>query len=108
MEEEVAETKKEETIETTKEDRNKTVTSMNDGSEYQPTWKNRRRVIFSSLVFCAIVWVYILGAPIFGIILLEKIAEVALTMTAFLAGSVIGSYVFGAVYSDVGIAKTRK
>lgn len=92
----------EKVTDTVKEDRKETT------SEDKPNWKNRRRVIFCSLIFCALVWVYVLGAPIFGITLIEKVAEVALTMTAFLAGSVIGGYVFGAAYSDVGMAKARK
>lgn len=70
-----------------------------------PNWKNRRRVIFGSLFFCALVWFYVLVGPIWGITLAEKIAEVALTMTAFLAGSVIGGYVFGATWESVGMSK---
>lgn len=82
-----------------------TETVKEDRLENKPSWKNRRRVIFWSLIFCALVWVYVLGSPLLNITLMEKIAEVALTMTAFLAGSVIGSYVFGAVWSDVGMKK---
>ena len=90
---------------TIKEDRTETKTSTDYELENKPSWKNRRRVIFGSLLFCALVWVYVLGSPLIGVTLIEKIAEVALTMSAFLAGSVIGSYVFGAVWSDVGMKK---
>ncbi len=76
--------------------------------EEKPSWKNRRRVIFWCLIFCMLVWVWILSSPIWGVIIAEKIAETALTMSGFLAGSVIGSYVFGATYCDVGMAKARK
>lgn len=95
----------EKVTDTVKEDRTETKMSTDYELENKPSWKNRRRVIFYSLMFCALVWIYVLGSPLLGIILVEKIAEVALTMTAFLAGSVIGSYVFGAVWSDVGMKK---
>ena len=71
----------------------------------KPSWENRRKVIFGSLLFCMAVWIYVLGAPIFEVTISDKIADVALTMTAFLAGSVIGGYVFGAVWQDVGMIK---
>ena len=76
--------------------------------EQKPSWKNRRRVIFWSLVFCAAVWIWVLTGPLWGVIIAEKIAETALTMSSFLAGSVIGGYVFGASWTDVGLAKARK
>ena len=94
-----------EVTKTVAEDRTEIKTSTDYELEKKPSWKNRRRVIFCSLVFCALVWVYVLGSPLLNITLMEKIAEVALTMSAFLAGSVIGSYVFGAVWSDVGMKK---
>lgn len=76
--------------------------------EQKPSWKNRRRVIFWSLILCAVCWFWILGSPIWGIVIAEKIAETALTMSAFLAGSVIGGYVFGATWQDVGMASAKK
>jgi len=71
----------------------------NDKKEQNgPTWKNRRRVIFGSLFFCAltVICVLIRGND-------TKIAETAITMSFFMAMSVIGSYVFGAVWQDVKI-----
>ena len=74
----------------------------------KPSWKIRHRVIVLSLLFCAAVWIYVLGAPIWSIILTERIAETALEMTAFLAGSVIGGYVFGAAWENLGVLNTLK
>jgi len=74
--------------------------------EEKPSWKNRRRVIFWTLILCAAVWIWILvGVPIWGFEIAEKIAETALTMSGFLAGSVIGGYVFGATWESVGMSK---
>ncbi len=59
-------------------------------------WLFRRRVVVSTLLFCAAVVVKIV---VWGHDS-ERIGE-ALGMAAFmLAGSVIGSYVFGAVWHD--------
>ena len=74
--------------------------------EAKPSWKNRRRVIFWSLILCAATWAWILvGMPIWGFEIAESIAETALTMSGFLAGSVIGGYVFGATWESVGMSK---
>ena len=74
--------------------------------EQKPSWKNRRRVIFWSLILCSACWMWILvGMPIWGFTIAEKIAETALTMSGFLAGSVIGGYVFGATWESVGMSK---
>ena len=73
--------------------------------EEKPSWKNRRRVIFWSLIFCVATWVWILGSSMWGVEIADKIAETALTMSAFLAGSVIGGYVFGATWETVGMNK---
>jgi len=73
-----------------------------EGSTWKPKWINRRTVIFTALTFCALTVVYCLwkGED-------TKIAETAITMSYFLAGSIIGSYVFGAAYENVGISKKR-
>jgi len=68
-------------------------------------WRNRRRIIYSSLYFCMFVWIYVLLAPIFDIELIKEIANTALTMTAIFAGSIIGSYVFGATWETINIKK---
>ncbi len=69
-----------------------------DSGTYRPTWKNRRRVIFGSLVFCAGVIGYLAG---WG-------ADTAVNETIamgvlILAAAVIGSYVFGAVWDDKNV-----
>lgn len=74
--------------------------------EQKPSWRNRRKVIFWSLVFCAGTWIWLLGlAPLLGITVATSIAESAITMSAFLAGSVIGGYVFGATWEAVGMGR---
>ena len=62
----------------------------------EPSWKNRRRVIFGTLIFCASVIAFVLfkGED-------TTIADTAITMAFITAGSVVGSYVFGATYQDV-------
>ena len=61
----------------------------------QPGWKIRRSIILASLLFCATVIVKIIwsGAD-------TTTAQVALYGSFGLAGTVIGSYVFGAVWDD--------
>lgn len=65
---------------------------------YRPVWKNRRRVIFGTLLFCAAMLVYLAG---WG-----ADTQVNETMTMgllLLAAAVIGSYVFGAVWDDKNV-----
>ena len=60
------------------------------------TWTIRRRIIISTLLFCAFSILYIMffGAP-------ESQINEAIVLGAFgLAGMVIGSYCFGAVWDD--------
>jgi len=61
-----------------------------------PSWKNRRRVILATLLFCALTVGYVLwkGDD-------TKIGETAITMSFFLAGSTVGGYVFGAAWENV-------
>jgi len=69
---------------------------------WNPSWKNRRRTIFATLSFCAAVIAYIVwkdsGSSLH--------AEVASSLT-MLAGFIIGSYVFGAVYQDTKLREPR-
>lgn len=64
-------------------------------TEPRGSWKNRRRVIFGTLLFCMLSVGYVLykGEDL-------KIYETTITMSFILAGSVIGSYVFGATWDD--------
>lgn len=61
----------------------------------QGTWTIRRRIIFSSLIFCAFCIAYIL---FFGD---DTRLNESIILGAFgLAGTVIGAYCFGAVWDD--------
>jgi hypothetical protein len=69
-----------------------------DGSSrrnIQGSWKIRRRIITGTLLFCAATVSYIVfkGTD-------SHINETIVTSAFALAGMVIGSYVFGAVYED--------
>jgi DMSO reductase anchor subunit len=59
-------------------------------------WKVRRRIIIATLLFCAIVIFYCVhkGGD-------SRVLETAVSSAFLLAGMVIGSYVFGAVWQDV-------
>lgn len=69
---------------------------MTDDKAYKPTWENRRRTIFATLLFCAGVIIYLTG---WGedTRLNETIAEFAF----ILAGTTAGSYIFGATWESV-------
>ncbi len=69
----------------------------------QGTWKVRRRIIHATLVFCALQVGYLTfkGED-------TRLNE-TLAMSAYaLAGAVIGSYVFGAVFEDTRIRPRRR
>lgn len=68
----------------------------------KPSWKIRRAIIFGTLVFCAIEVLYL---TLFGED--TKLAETIASSAFLLAGSVIGAYVFGAVWDDLNVMKTR-
>lgn len=65
------------------------------------SWKIRRKIIFSSLIFCAAVIIYILAKGEDA-----RIYETALIGAYGLAMAVIGSYVFGAVWDDNNVRLT--
>lgn len=71
------------------------------GSDFEPSWKNRRRTIFASLIFCAFCVAYVM---IWG----ETDSRVHETIVwgAFLtAAGIIGSYVFGAAWENNHLQK---
>lgn len=75
---------------------------MNNDPEFRPKWENRQAIIFSTLIFCAVVVLYVMinGED-------TRLNE-TITIGAFaLAGGVIGSYVFGAVWEDRATIQTR-
>lgn len=63
-------------------------------------WKRRRRIIYLTLAFCAAVigWLVLFGAD-------TALNNTIVTVLVVLAGSVIGSYVFGAVWDDANARK---
>ena len=78
---------------------------MNDKPDSldKPSWKIRRRVIIGTLLFCAfcVLWV------LFGDD--ERSVVEMIVMASFgLAGSVVGAYVFGAVWDDNNFMRHRK
>lgn len=64
----------------------------------RPSWRVRRRIIVSTLLFCAGEIIYLTGWA--------EDTDLASTIAngvLILAGSVIGSYVFGAVWDDQNV-----
>ena len=70
---------------------------------YKPIWKNRRRVIFGSLIFCAGMVAYLaaMGDD-------SRLNETIVMGSFILAGLVIGSYVFGAAWDDKNLMESLK
>ena len=70
--------------------------------EGRPSWKNRRRVIFLTLGFCAFCIAYIM---IFGV---DSRVNETIVLGAFgLMFTTIGFYVAGAAWTDVSIEKIK-
>lgn len=72
----------------------------------KPSWKIRRRIIYSALTFCAL----LIAALTTGTVLMGVDTALAGTIAlgAFgLAGSVIGSYIFGAAWDDKNHQQTQ-
>jgi hypothetical protein len=71
--------------------------------EYRPKWENRRRVIFLSLLFCAVCIIYVMVTGQEG-----EVAE-SIVQLAFLSGTfIVGSYVFGATWDSANIMRNGK
>ncbi len=69
----------------------------------RPSWKIRRRIIVATLLFCAgeIVYLTVWGQD-------TDLAATIANGVLILAGSTIGSYVFGAVFDDRNVMAMRK
>ena len=69
-------------------------------TDEKPKWTIRRRIICVTLAFCAAAVVYCLWQA-------EdlQIYDTTIVMSYMLAGSVIGSYVFGATYESIKMKK---
>lgn len=66
----------------------------------RPPWKVRRRIVVAALIFCAfcVLWILFRGT--------DRSVEEVIVMCSFgLAGAVIGSYVFGAVWDDQNVLR---
>lgn len=66
----------------------------------KPSWKVRRRIIIATLLFCAFLVGYI---TVWGDD--RSVLEVIVFCSFGLALSVIGSYIFGAVWDDKNVMK---
>ena len=69
----------------------------------KPSWKMRRRAVFGTLVFCAVIISYIVFiAP-------EKSVFETTVFSAFgLMGAIIASYIGGAVWDDYNMKKVSR
>lgn len=67
-----------------------------DKPAVKPSWKNRRRMMWSAVAFCmlCIAWVLYKNLD-------SGPAEAAITMGFLTIGGIIGSYVFGAAWQDI-------
>lgn len=65
-------------------------------------WTHRRRIIYGTLIFCAFCISYLMfrGSD-------TRLNETIVNSAFLLAGGVIGSYVFGAVWDDKNIASSE-
>ncbi|MCO5083381.1 MAG: hypothetical protein M9955_17205 [Rhizobiaceae bacterium] len=70
----------------------------------RPPWKVRRLIVYLALFFCAamvvIVFVTSSFAQFGGVAVDNELNRTIVTSCFFLAGSVIGAFVFGAVWDD--------
>jgi hypothetical protein len=64
------------------------------------TWRVRRRIIYSTLLFCAGCIIYVMVMDALGHLKDSQLAGSIINSAFLLAGGVIGSYVFGAVWDD--------
>lgn len=69
----------------------------------KPSWRIRRRIIVGTLLYCAAMILYL---AVWG--KSTSLEEAIATGLILLAGSVIGSYVFGAVWDDRNVMKARE
>jgi hypothetical protein len=68
----------------------------------KPSWKIRRRIVLATLLFCA-------GEVLYLTVWAEStdLAQTIANGVLILAGSVIGSYVFGAVWDDMNVLQAK-
>ena len=69
----------------------------------KPSWKVRRRIVVATLLFCAGEILYLTGWAES-----TDLAQTIANGVLILAGSVIGSYVFGAVWDDRNVLRAKE
>lgn len=69
-----------------------------------PSWKYRRLIIFSTLVLDAVLLVCIVGGWLFGVGD-STVAQIVAGGIIARSMAIVGSYVFGATWQDINIAK---
>lgn len=67
------------------------------------SWKVRRRFMFAVTAFCMACVMYILYKN-----LESSVAETTITMAFFCLSTIVGSYVFGATWQDINMAKSKE
>lgn len=68
----------------------------------KPSWKMRRRAVFGTLIFCAVIITYIV------FVAEEKAVYETVTFSAFgLMGAIIASYIGGAVWDDYNMKRVN-
>ncbi|UTC27983.1 hypothetical protein [Stenotrophomonas phage A1432] len=70
--------------------------------DWRSSWRTRRRFMFAIAAFCMWVIGYVLYKD-----LSSSPADTAITMAFLTLISIVGSYVFGATWEDVSIAKAK-
>lgn len=80
-----------------------TTASTEHDDEYRPVWKNRQKVIFGTLIFCAFVILYLMGwsDP-------DSRVQETIALGAFILGGSTGAaYIGWATYEDIARIKIR-
>lgn len=70
--------------------------------EYRPVWENRRKVIFGSLFFCALVEIVLIATAWAGVESSALLVTIA-GGNRLMATAVVGSYVWGAAWEDISL-----
>lgn len=84
--------KKVEVVEVVEVEDDASSTNRNDG---MPSWSVRRKIILTTLLYCGLAVTYVIVAGVD-----TRVYETVVMSSFGLAGMVIGSYVFGAVWDD--------
>lgn len=77
------------------------MTAKNPHGQFE--WKRRRRIIYATLIYCAVSTAAIQTAALFGVD--TELLRTLAWNNFGLSGSVIGAYVFGAMWDDMNARK---